>query len=778
MLFDVLDKPVVQSRVTIFSMHQSPLRRPYTAIEPLEQRIAPAVLTFVSPQTASFIDADGSRAYVTVTKGTLNASNFTLAPSGLGYQLETLDLSKADYKSEFEDATVNIYAHPGAGLGGGTVDVGFINATGIDLSGVRVHGDLGRINAGDTNLSTPAIVNIDVLSMGLLGTTTQAAGGNLDTQIIGAVRDWTIFGNFDGANILVSDNGSLTPASNDLNDHLSYIGHMDIRGSVIGGDTAGSGEIVALGGFKTLNIGGDLIGGSADNTGEIYTLRSILTLKVGGSLRGDGGDYSGTIDSVLIRHASIGDDVLGGAGTYSGAILGVGNNLITYGGEIMIGGDVTGGAGNNSGYISEHNPVQTTIGGDITGGAGNNSGEISATRAVDFRVGGSLVGGSGADSGSIMVSTVFNSVHVLRDMTGGSGDNSGSIESTGERIGHVTVTGSIQGGSPNSNISGADAIDSGSIVCTGSAGVGGGILSVVVGGSVTGGGGVDSGAISSAGSVGPVKIGDNLTAGSGAGSASILATDSIHSISIFGDIDGNTGTGVQFTGAATGLLPTLLVAGDIKVPLTITLPVTDMVVRGSIYAGDTGSGALVATTIDRLRIDGGILGSAANPVEILLSGLPGYDAINLLRVYTSVSYANILAGYAPTTPGTVTPYQVVNPSARIGTVSVDGDWAASNLVAGVSAGTDGQFGTADDFTTNTTAIFSEIAKIVIEGEAIGDSNPSDHFGFVAQEVASVVVADYAFPLTPGPGNDTSTTNPALNVGPTGNLTIHEVAAPV
>lgn len=761
---------------TSILMRQSPksplVRRP-PIIECLEQRIAPAALTFITPQTASYVDADGSHAYVTVSKGTLSAANFVLVPSGLGYQLETLDLSKTDFKSEFENASVNIYAHPSPTGGDGTVDVGWINATGIDLEGVRVHGDLGRISAGDTDLHTPAIATINVLSMGLLGVSTQAPGGNLVSNISGGVREWTIFGNFEGATIQVADNNSLTPPSNDLNEHLSYVAHMDIRGSVIGGETAGSGEIIAAGGFKSLHIGGDIIGGAGANTGEILTERSILNLTVGGSLAGGAGDYSGAIVSPLIRHTSIGGGILGGAGDDSGTIQGVGNNLITYGGEIMVHGSVTGGAGNFSGYIQELNPVQTIIGGDVIGGGGDDSGEITANRAVDFRIGGSLEGGGGAFSGVIDVDKVFNSVHVLRDMTGGGGEYSGSIVSFGERIGHVIVTGSMQGGSPDPSNLAETAAYSGSIICED-----GGILSVTVGGSVIGGGGSNSANIKATGSVGTVSILGNFTAGSGPSSTQVWAGKSIAAVSIFGDIDG-AATGVGFFG--TDILEALTVGGDIKVPVFMDFPVTAFKVRGSIDADDIGDdGAIIGTVINRLQVNGGILGVADNPVDILLAGKANAtgDALPLLKVFGSVTDANILAGYAPANPviaGSYTPFQVVNAAARIGSVVVDGDWAASNLVAGVSAGPDGLFGTADDFTTNTSSIVSEIASVVILGEAVGDTNPADHFGFVAQEVASVEVANYSFVLTPGPGNDTSVTSPALNVGPTGNLTIHEVA---
>jgi hypothetical protein len=785
-------------------MSKSPSRGQSARIEILEPRIAPAAITLINPQTASFIDTDGSRVYVQVTKGTFTQANIgtilTLAPAGLGYQLETVDLSKTDFKSEFEGATINIFAHPTASGGDGTVDVGYINATGVDIYGVRVHGDLGRISAGDTDAYTSAITSIDVLSMGELGTATQAPGGNLVSNIFGGVRYWSIAGNLDGATILAAD--TVSPTS-----HLSSILHMKIGGSVIGGATAQSGEIYAEGGFHSIAIGGDLIGGSADNTGEIYTQHSIFNLTVNGSLRGDGGNFSGAVNAPVVRHTSIGGDVIGGAGVYSGAILdvtgnalpsqptlaanalpaqsgilttpgGIGNNGEIYGGGIRIHGSLTGGSGNNSGFIQELNPSQTVIGGDVVGGSGADSGEIHATRAVNFRIGGSLVGADGTDSGSVIVDKIFNSIHVLRDMTGGSGEYSGAIHSYGERVGSVTVSGSIAGGtSINESM---DAANAGSITCDLGA-----ILGVNVGGSVVGGSGDHSATIQAHGSIGNVSIQGNLTAGTGADTASVLGLKSIISISVNGDVDGAS-TGVQFTGSAAGLLNTLTIGGDIKTPVSMNLPAGTIKVKGSIFAGDTAQGALTGTVIDRLHVYGGILGTAANPVDILISGLisgtgaaaAGVDAITLLRVDSSVTSANILAGYAPDSAASIAPYEVVNPSARIDTVSVGGDWAASNLVAGVSAGTDGFFGTADDTTSNTSAVFSAIAHVVIKGEAIGDANPADHFGIVAQEVANVTVAGYAFQLTPGPGNDTSVTSPKLNVGPTDNFTIHEVGTAV
>jgi hypothetical protein len=71
-----------------------------------------------------------------------------MVPSGLGSQLALVDFSA---RPEFASANLSIKAKPSAGTTGGAalVQVGYINATGIDLRKVIVQGDLGQIDAGD-----------------------------------------------------------------------------------------------------------------------------------------------------------------------------------------------------------------------------------------------------------------------------------------------------------------------------------------------------------------------------------------------------------------------------------------------------------------------------------------------------------------------------------------------------------------------------------------------------------------------------------------------------
>src|SRR6185436_12115120 len=76
---------------------------------------------------------------------------------------------------KFEGANVSITAtrDPAAG-GDGTVNVGYIQATGFDLGTVFVEGDLGVIDAGDPAKPASALKGLTVHSLGVLGTSTGA----------------------------------------------------------------------------------------------------------------------------------------------------------------------------------------------------------------------------------------------------------------------------------------------------------------------------------------------------------------------------------------------------------------------------------------------------------------------------------------------------------------------------------------------------------------------------------------------------------------------------
>ena len=123
-------------------------------VEVLESRLAPA--TLVNPTTVTYKDVDGDLVTVEISQPLFNSgtiNNVFLFDSGsvngnnaIPQQLQKVDLTALG--SAASQLSLDVTAQAGA-------NVGFINATGIDLTSVLVAGDLGKIDAGDTTTSTP-----------------------------------------------------------------------------------------------------------------------------------------------------------------------------------------------------------------------------------------------------------------------------------------------------------------------------------------------------------------------------------------------------------------------------------------------------------------------------------------------------------------------------------------------------------------------------------------------------------------------------------------------
>jgi len=411
--------------------------------------------------------------------------------------------------------------------------------------------------------------------------------------------------------------------------------------------------------------------------------------------------------------------------------------------DITVLGFVIGGGGQDSGIISSLTDVGVVdIGQGLIGGGGEDSGEINTFggNIAGVIIGGSIVGGSGADSGEIdNLGGSILAVSIGGSVLGSSGTRSGEIDTVGGNIGQVTIGGSLIGGS----------LIGGSLI--GGSLIGGSLLDAA--GTATG-----TGAIIAGGSLGAVTIGVNLVGGSIAGSNVINLAQSgyitgthIESVTVGGSLisgsNTNTGTGSTLTQ------------------------------DGSIRASqDIGS----------ITVNGNLTGNTTNPVIISAVGqavVPAKAsadvAIGQLTVGGRVELANILAGYDPATNGvangTTAITEAVNGEASIGKVKVKGDWLQSNLVAGVEPGADNFFGTADDTeigTETTEDLVARIASIHIGGQALGTpgaTSGTDHFGFVAEEVAAFSLGGTTYKLKKGPSND----GPRA-IGTTGDLTLFEV----
>ena len=643
---------------------ETPARRRHPLrLEALEDRRAPAVL--VNTTTLTYTDRDGDLVTVRTSRGEFvnGVDDFTFAPAGVGEQLQVINLSNDG--DLFVGAALSVTAVRGPGGGDGFANVGYINASGIDLGAVRVDGDLGRIDAGDVSPAT-GVTSLTVQSLGRFGTTTQPAGGTLTSNLVGRLGSLQVRSDVVHASVLVTGGPD------------GRIGRVFVGGSVLGGPAASTGLIHCTGNLGPTTILGNLIGGTGGSSGGIGTDMDAARIRVGGTIAGSTGNSSGIITATHnLGPVVIGGDLLGGTGDPSGTVF-AGDNLA----GVRVGGSVRGGVGSLSGTIVASDKLgPVTIGGDVAGGSGAGSGVVSGDRVAAVSVGGSVRGGPGPGlaTGVIVGTSALGPVSVGGDVAGGDAPNSGRVTT------------------------------------------GGPLTRVFVGGSLLGGDGDNSGQLSSGGATGPVTVHGNIYRGAGTAAGAVQTTGRLARVTVDGSV----------------------LAGLIRSDNDIG----SILIRGSLLGATT---VFTATIIARGRE--------------LPAGGPDV-AIGSLTVGGRVEFARILAGYdfngLP-----------ANPDAQVGPVVVGGDWVASNLVAGVVAGGDAQFGTADDAVIGgvVDGPRSRIASITIKGQALGTTAAGDHFGLVAEEVGALSIGGTAIPLlpnTPGVTDDEE-------IGATGDFHLLEV----
>jgi len=273
-------------------------------IEVLETRIAPAAVF-------TFTDVDGDLVTLKTSKGTnadLAAPGVvTLAASGVGMQLQKLDLSLN--AGVFAGTNVTLAAKRGPQGGDGRVNLGFLDAsttgggTALNLGKVTLAGDLGQIEAGTAPGST-AVKALSVLSMGTLGLTTQA-GGDLDSIFLGPLGTLKVAGDVRAASLLIA----------------AEVGKLTIGGSLVGGSGMLSGSIRSTDTIGSAKIGHNIEGGSGANSG-LLSASKLTNVTLGGSLIGGSNTESGQIQATGdIVSLKIAHDIVGGTGTNSGEIL-------------------------------------------------------------------------------------------------------------------------------------------------------------------------------------------------------------------------------------------------------------------------------------------------------------------------------------------------------------------------------------------------------------------------------------------------------------------------
>lgn len=682
-------------------------RRPLRAavIEPLEARIAPAAVI-------TFTDTDGDLVTVSSTKGT--AADLTAAATIVSGVLQKLDLTN----TKFAGAAISITGKPQAGdLSDGLAHVGLIAAAGNDLLSVTIDGDLGAIVAGDGNRLTPAVGTLKVGSLGTLGTTTQAAGGNLASVLNGRVGSIVVAGDWVDATLDVQGNTGIAKDS-------------QVGAIKIGGDFAASGLgsnstlITVEDGIGQLTIRGSIRSAGDNNTAVITAGDEIGVLSVGGSIIGNG------TNSSLILAASLTNGTIGGSlvnHSLSANVAGLSFGSV---GKLTIQGSLLGDPVNGMGSVNARvaitgNAGSISVGGNIIG-SGQNSGQIKVGGSVgSLTLGGSLIGGSGSLAGNISIDGALGSARIGGSIIGGAAAFAGSLN-VGGKITSLTVGGSVLGGS---------AMNTGDITTLGS------IQNIAVGGDLRGGDGGFSGRIiagaffTPGGAIGTAKIGGSIIGGSGTDTGEIFASDRIGSLTVTRDI------------------------------------ISRVVLTVSIHAGfDIGS----------LTVGGSVEATGGAMIFIIALGAKTPTAgknvaIGKVSIGGSMRGAALLAGYdTATTPmngdaqiGTVKIGGDLAASViAAGVSNNDGDALRVYIGNG-----------GDQLINTGTTTLATIASVTVGGTVRGTisaDSSADYYGIVAEEIKAVKIGGNAISLKPGPHNDPNGGLANAFVGLTGDFRIREL----
>ncbi len=337
-------------------------------------------------KSATWKDLDGDNVTLLSDKPILDPTDFKLLPDGNGgEQLALLDLSNDFPLASNASLVFFSKVDPSAAQpGDGTVNVGRIDASGVDLKSVLLRGDLGSISAGDATTKTPALGSLVAGSIGFFGLATQGGKGTLVSELTGGVTSLRVLGDFGGERFTILGgqtlaHGKLTKAQifGNVSTALSTtgdIGLITISGGLMGGALNDSGSIAAGGKLGSLIIGGSVSGGDGARSGSIHSGGLLGSVIIKGSLTGNDGTLSGSIFTNPGSKASIGKVTVAGdvrAGSAVSGILSDGKL-----GSVTIGGVLEGSASQSAhitaiGKLNAKTPAEALAIGSvkINGGA-------------------------------------------------------------------------------------------------------------------------------------------------------------------------------------------------------------------------------------------------------------------------------------------------------------------------------------------------------------------------------------------------------------------------
>ena len=215
-------------------------------------------------------DVDGDKVVVSIDQDAFAEDDFVFAPDG------TLAMIDLQGNARFSGANVTIRAEK-AGGGDGRVEIGALNAAGMDLKNVTVQGSLGKIMVGDGDTSRPALKKLIVDSLG----SADAVDQPLISEINGSL-----------GKLMVS--GDVNQASFKVNGRL---GSVSIGGNLLGQDGGGARLVASLARFGSVAA----LGGRSGGLPEGIFGESIGTFTIEGNMSSAAVVATGTIDSVEVK---------------------------------------------------------------------------------------------------------------------------------------------------------------------------------------------------------------------------------------------------------------------------------------------------------------------------------------------------------------------------------------------------------------------------------------------------------------------------------------------
>ncbi len=206
-------------------------------------------------KSATWLDVDGDLVTLKATKAVLDAADFQMLVDGPlgGQSLFSLNLSDAGAAAKGVNLSFTAKYDGTNKRGDGSVHIGFIDATGVDLGTAAIPGDLGRIAAGDAIFADGSVKSLTLGSWGVVGLNAVNGDGKPGSPFRGKLGKLTVAGDF--------------------------------RGAVIVDTTADNNA--AAGSIGSITIGGDMSLGAHEKTGVIVASGPIGTVKIAGEMRGD-----------------------------------------------------------------------------------------------------------------------------------------------------------------------------------------------------------------------------------------------------------------------------------------------------------------------------------------------------------------------------------------------------------------------------------------------------------------------------------------------------------